>query len=298
MHVFVTGGSGFVGSHVIPTLIASGHSVKALARSDASINAVKSMGAIPVQGGQNDLNVLSKAASEADAVIHLSFDHAAAFGGNAVQACEDDRKVISTICDALLASGKNKTFLGTSGFSGCDGPDENSRAMPNPRMPRYLSEELVKSYAQKGLRCLTVRLSTVTHGPDRMHPFIASQISIAKKNGVAAYVGEGISCWPAVHVRDAAKLYVLALDKGPSGVNLHAVGEAGHPTKSITEFIAKKLNVGTKSLPPPEAMKEYGMIGHHMSSGQRTSSTSTREWTGWQPKEIGLFEEMDKYYTF
>ena len=298
MHVFVTGGSGFVGSSVIPVLIASGHTVKALARSDASVNAVKSLGATPVLGGQADLDILSKAANEADAVIHLSFDHLAAFRGDPIKACDEDYAAISTTCDALLASGKNKTFLGTSGLLGCDGPDEKSHLRPNPRLPRHLSDELVASYAGKGLRCLTIRLAPITHGPDRMHPFIATQISIAKKNGVAAYVGEGTACWPAVHVQDAAKLYALALEKGPSGVNLHAVGESGYPTKSITEFIAKKLNVGTKSLTPQEAMTDYGVIGNLMGLGQKSTALLTKEWTGWEPKEYGLFEEMEQNYTF
>jgi len=73
MHVFVTGPSGHAGSYVIPELIAAGHEVTGLARSDKSAAAVSALGARVCRGDLADLDVLKAAAGESDGVIHLGY---------------------------------------------------------------------------------------------------------------------------------------------------------------------------------------------------------------------------------
>jgi nucleoside-diphosphate-sugar epimerase len=127
--------------------------------------------------------------------------------------------------------------------------------------------------------------------------FISGQVGIAKKSGFVGYVGEGNNVWPSVHVQDAATLYVLALtsDKVKAGSNLHAVANEGVPTKEIAEFIAKKTGLETKSIPPAEAMGHWGFLGMVLSIGGKTTTKLTQEWTGWEPKQQGLFEELESY---
>ncbi|CAD6586180.1 MAG: hypothetical protein CYPHOPRED_003439 [Cyphobasidiales sp. Tagirdzhanova-0007] len=294
MHVFVTGGSGLVGSSLLPLLVKAGHKVTALARSDAAADKLSSLGATPIKGSHTDLEVLGRAASEADAVIHLAFNHnVMAKPGGMLQACEEDRAAISAMCEPL--SGTGKTYLGTSGTFGSDGPDEKSVKMPNAHSPRYLSEELVIKYADKNIRTLIVRLPPVVHGPGYEHPFVATQVAVAKKIGFAAYVGDGSQVWPSVHVKDATELYLLALSKEPSGVFLHGVQEEGISTKDLTSFIAGKLSLEAKSVTLEEAMKDYGFVGGLMSMGNKATTEYTRKWTGWEPKEYGLFVEMQNY---
>jgi len=293
MHVFVTGGSGLVGSSLIPALIEAGHKVTALARSDASASKVTSLGATSIKGSHTDLEVLSNAASQADAVIHAAFNHEAMLSGKVVQACEEDRAAISALCDPIVGTGK--TFMYTAGTFSNAGPDEKAGKVHNPHSPRPLSEELTLKYADKGVRAIVVRLPPVVHGPGFEHLFISTQIKVAKQSGVAVYVGDGTQVWSSVHVKDVAKLFVLALTNGPGGVNLHAVQEEGIPTKEIAEHIGKKLGVNTKSDTMEVAMQSYGMIGMIMSMGGRTTADYTKEWTGWEPTECGLFEEMEGY---
>jgi nucleoside-diphosphate-sugar epimerase len=270
MRVFVTGGSGFCGSAVIPQLIAAGHTVSAIARSDKSADKLKSWGvSTVVKGDIVDLEILSEQAKNSEA-----------------------------LCDGLLAgNGTNKTFVGTSGTLGLTGLDESSTMAASPHMPRYLSDQLTMSYKEKGLRVMIVRLSPVVHGPgkENEHPFVTGQIAATKKAGFAAYVEGGSNLWPSVHVKDAASLYVLGLEKAPSGVSLHGAAEEGIPTKEIAEFIAKKMGVEAKNVNREEAMAHFGWLGMIMQLGGKVTTEKTREWTGWKPVEYGLFEELENY---
>lgn len=81
MRIFVTGASGWIGSAVVPELIAAGHRVVGLARSDSSAAALTAARAEVVRGTIDDLDVLRAAAAASDGVIHLAFKHDIAFSG-------------------------------------------------------------------------------------------------------------------------------------------------------------------------------------------------------------------------
>lgn len=183
----------------------------------------------------------------------------------------------------------------TAGLLGMVGEDEDS-----PKAPQDLrgqSESLTLDYSKKGIRTMNVRLSPVTHGPTTEHPFISVQIAKAKANGYVAVVGKGDNVWSSVHVKDAASVFVLGLEKAPAGVNLHAVQEEGIPLQDIADFISKKLDLPVKSVPASETAS-WGFIGIVIGLNSRGTAKKTKEWLGWEPKEYGLFEEMDKNYKF
>lgn len=297
MHVFVTGASGLVGKELIPQLVAACHTVSALARSDTSAATVKALGASDiVKGSADDSEVLAEACRKADAVIHLAFDHDLAFKEHKfAEACAKDRIAIKAMCDALAESGANKTFLYSSGTLTIKGSDEMSEREKNPNFPRYMSEDLSLSYADKGLRTLIVCLPPVVHGPGAEHPFITPQIAAAKKVGYVGYIEGSDAAWPSTHAKDAARMYVLGLEKGPNGSLLFPVHEEGVPTKSIAEFIAKKMDLPLKSVTPEDAMGLWGMVGMLLQMGHRITPTYSKKWTGWEPTEYGLFQELENY---
>jgi nucleoside-diphosphate-sugar epimerase len=74
MHIFITGGTGRIGSAVVAELLGSGHTVLALARSDSSAAALETAGAEPLRGDLADVPALRAGAARADGVIHLAFN--------------------------------------------------------------------------------------------------------------------------------------------------------------------------------------------------------------------------------
>jgi nucleoside-diphosphate-sugar epimerase len=297
MQIFITGGSGFLGSELIPQLIAAGHQVIALSRTPDSDAQLIARGATPVRGTHLSLDVLAQQSAEADGVIHAAFPqrgHGGAYDPNwYINACREDREAISAMGDRL--TGTNKPFIYTSGTLGGVAPDEESPKPVNPNYPRALSEEATLAYTAKGVRAIVVRIPPVTHGPGHRHPFITVQVDTAKKVGFAGYPGDGTQVWPSSHVADVAHAYVLALTSCPAGVCLQPVQEEGISVKSIAEFIGNKLGVPTQSVPPEEATEHWGFVGSLLTANNPTTSKKTREWLGWEPKEYGLFKELEEY---
>src|ERR1700760_3207245 len=110
MRVFVTGAAGFIGTAVTQELIANGHEVLGLARSDANVAALKKLGAKIHHGSLEDLDSLREGAKAADGVIHLAFNHDfSKFAENG----QLDKRAIEAMGEIL--EGTNKPFIVTSG---------------------------------------------------------------------------------------------------------------------------------------------------------------------------------------
>ena len=292
----MTGASGHVGSAIVPLLLSKGHSITGLARSQASADKLVKMGVEPILGSQSDLPILTKAASEADVILHLAFDHEIMGKGDWAGASNGDLEAINAMGTAIAGSGK--TFMVASGTLGLAGKDETSgrSSIHSPRK----SEETLSQFTSKNVRTIVLRLPPVVHSNRNEHPFITGQINFAKEKGYAPYVGQGDNTWESAHVDDVADLVVRSLDPNtvPSGSNIHAVGQEGIPVKDIAEFVAKKLGVETKSVTKEEQAGLGGFIGMVLGLGGQTTTKLTREWTGWNPTGPTLFEDLEGYSGF
>src|SRR5919201_4396798 len=248
MRVFVTGGSGWIGSALVPELIRRNHQVLGLARSSASATALQANGAEALRGDIDDLGTLRAGADRCDGVIHLAFKHDIAFSPEGmVAAATADRQAIDAIGETL--AGSDRPFViasGTPAVPGRVATEHDDAAAVGPAAARAANARSVVAFAARGVRSSVVRLPRSVHGKGERHGFIPRLIAIAREKGVSGYVGDGSSRWPAVHVVDAAHLFCLALEKAPAGSVLHAVGDEGIPTREIAEVIGRNLNVPTE----------------------------------------------------
>ena len=290
MRVFVTGATGFVGTAVVKELLAAGHQVLGLARSDASAKKLIAAGATPHQGDLEDLDSLKSGAKQADAVIHTGFIHDFT---RFKEVCDVDSKAIDTI--AAVLKGSNRPFLVTSGTALVSpGKLAIETITPpfNPAWPRASEKIADKAAAELGVKASSIRLSPSVHGEGDLHGFVPILINIARQKGVSAYIGEGGNRWNAVHRLDSAHLYRLALEKGEGGVHFHAVGEESITFKSIAEAIGKKLNIPVVSKSPEEAAEHFGWFANFAAVDCPASSQITQERLNWHPTHSTLLADL------
>ncbi|SDA31321.1 SDR family oxidoreductase [Sphingomonas sp. NFR15] len=285
MRVFVTGATGFVGSAVVRDLLDAGHEVLGLARSDASAAALERAGAKVHRGGLDDLDSLRRGAAAADGVIHTAFNHD--FSRYAANAAEDAR-AIEAMGAVLAASAR--PMLVTSGLAMLAAGRLATEQDRSPETLPRRSEAAAAAAAAAGARASTVRLAPTTHGAGD-HGFVPFLIEIARRKGIAAYVGDGANRWAATHRGDAARLYRLALERGAGGETYHAVAEEGVPFRAIAEAIGQGLGMPVVSVTPEQAADHFGWLAMFAGADIAASSARTRDILGWRPEQPGLFED-------
>ena len=288
MRIFVTGATGFIGSAVVKELLAAGHQVLGMARSEAGAKSLAATGAQVHRGDLQDLESLRSGAVASEGVIHTAFIHDfSKFQEN----CEIDRRAIEALGSVL--AGSDRPFIVTSGTAGLAAPGqvatEDHAVPPDFPFPR-VSEQT--ALALKGVSASVMRLPQV-HNPVKQG-LVTYLVAIAREKGVSAYVGEGRNRWAAAHISDVAHLYRLALEKHEAGARYHAVAEEGVPMRDIAETIGRGLKVPVVSLSPEKAAAHFGWLALFAGADLVASSEKTRKNLGWNPTGPGLIADLQR----
>ncbi|MFF3490186.1 SDR family oxidoreductase [Streptomyces sp. NPDC002795] len=290
MRVFITGGTGLIGSAVVAELLAAGHTVTALARSDASAEKATAAGADVLRGGLTDLDVLRTGAEQADGVVHLAFSNDFSSPEALARAVAEEGAALKTLGDALVDSDRPLvTVSGTPWVAGRASTEEDPLPTDGPVGGRGVSVQRALGLASRGVRSSAIRLPRTVHN-EGDGGFAGLLTQIARRTGVAGYPGDGTQRWPAVHALDAAVLFRLALEKGPAGSAWHAVADEGDAVGDIAAVIGRRLGVPAESVPE----ENFGPLGPVFATDQPSSSAHTRAALGWQPTHPGLLDDLEK----
>jgi nucleoside-diphosphate-sugar epimerase len=303
VRVFVTGGTGHSGSYIIPELIAAGHEVTGLARSDTAAVALSAQGAKVRRGSLEDLDGLKEAAADSDGVIHVAHrqDLLPSGGMDAVAAAE--LPIMLAYGEALAGTGKPLVAAGSIGSAGNLGrpATEEDPALPSgdeykgTLRVRNVVETAVVGLAERGVRSSIVRLPPIAHSTTDSAGFLPGLIALAQDKGFAGYPGDGMNLWNAVHIRDVASVFRLALEKGPAGRYWHAVQDGGIPFREIAEAIGSRLDMPAVSVPADVLMLPgyFGMFTNLVTLDLPASNLITRQTLGWEPAQPKLLADLD-----
>ncbi|GII57598.1 NAD-dependent epimerase [Planotetraspora thailandica] len=285
MKVFITGGSGYLGQAVIRALTAHGHTVSGLARSDAADRTVSALGAEVVRGGLTDLDILRKAADDADGVINLAQHQG-----------PEVAEIGLAAATAMLDGAGDRPYVHTSGtwvYGDTTGvADEDSPAAP-PALVSWLpgSDAQVLARAGQGGRPVLV-MPGVVYGGGRglIEEFYAKP---ARRDGEVRYIGTGSNRWAVVHVDDVAELYVLALGAEPGRKYLAAADQA--PTVlEIARAVAEANGIPGKvaSITLEQAYEQMGPLADAFALDQQVTSARARAELGWRPAARDVLAEL------
>lgn len=289
MRVFLTGATGFVGSHIVPELLAGGHDVLGLTRSDEGAAKLASWGAQVHRGDLENPSTLADGVADADAVIHCAFDHNfETFFENT----KKDERNIRAMGAALEGTGK--PILITSGV-GIGTPREGGAAVedvlnPDHANPRIATELAGAELIARRIDVRTIRLPQV-HDRSRAG-LITPLIAEARRSGAIGYVGEGRNRWAAAHVSDVARLYVLALEKGEPGARYNASAEEGVTARDIAEVISAGTGLPARSISSDEIDTYFGWMATFANIEMSASSEWTRARLGWEPEGPDLLSDL------
>ncbi|MFF7198528.1 SDR family oxidoreductase [Streptomyces sp. NPDC008079] len=289
MRVFVTGGTGLIGSAVVAELLGNGHTVLALTRSDASARAAEAAGAEAIRGDLADLDALRTGAGRADGVVHLAFANDFSSAEAVANAVAEETAALAALGEALVGSDRPfVTASGTPYVPGRASVESDPVPTEGPVGGRGRAVTAVLDLASRGVRSSAVRLPRTVHN-EGAGGFAGLLTHIARQSGVSGYPGDGTQRWPAVHALDAAVLFRLALEGAEAGTAWHAVADEGDQVRDIAAVIGRRLNLPVESVPA----ETYGTLGPIFAADQPSSSAHTRKVLGWEPKHPGLLEDLE-----
>ncbi|HEX6340723.1 SDR family oxidoreductase [Umezawaea sp.] len=289
MRVFITGGTGLIGSAVVAELLDHGHTVLALARSDASARAAEANGAEPLRGALADLDVLRAGVAKADGVVHLAFANDFSGPDALAAAVAEETAALETLGRELVGSDRPLvTVSGTPWVPGRVSTEADPPATEGPVGGRGRAVAAVLDLAPRGVRSTAVRLPRTVHHRGE-GGFAGLLTTTARRTGVSGYPGDGAQRWPAVHALDAAVLFRLALESAPAGTSWHAVADEGDEVRAIAAVIGRRLGLPVASVPE----ETYGPLGPIFATDQPSSSARTRQALGWEPRHPSLLEDLE-----
>ncbi|HEX6464560.1 MAG TPA: NAD-dependent epimerase/dehydratase family protein [Vicinamibacterales bacterium] len=276
MRVFLTGGTGYVGSAVLEALVRAGHHVNALVRNSEGAASVQTRGGHPVVGDILRRASWHDAAAAADGAIHAAVD----YGPRQVAT---DQAAID--CMVALPEKRGRFVIYTSGIwilGPAPAPvDENAQVNPIEIASwRPAHERRVLSAASVGLRAIVIRPGIVYGGARG----IVGDLLKDAANSLVRIVGTGENHWPLIYDRDLGELYARIVGTpGASGI-YHATDGGAETVNEIVAALADHAPTepSVRHVPLEEARKKMGAYADALALDQIVRSPRALA-LGWAP---------------
>ena len=290
MHLFITGASGFIGTAVARHLLAAGHTLTGVARSEGSASRLTAAGVAVQHGDLEDAGRLAGAMAEAEGVVHIAV-------GGPRGVTDADQRAVAVMIEAL--QGRDAPLIVTSGvgvYAGIGLPvvDEETPldAPVPPQVPRVRLEEQTVAAAARGVRAMVLRPAHA-YGSGGCGIFTRMQIEYATRSGTAAYVGEGAVPYGTVHLEDLAAAYVAALRHGRAGTRYNIVGHT-FSTREVAGAVAHAVGADGRpvSLSAAQAQDAWGPLSGVLIAAPSISSLRATRELQWTPRSPTLTHEL------
>lgn len=293
MKIFIPGATGYIGGTVAAHLLAEGHDILGLARTEQKATALRAIGIEPLLGDLEQAEILARGARTTDATISVADSDRLDLATTLVEAMAGSGKtLIHTSGSSIVVDDAKGAFAGTNVYS----DDAHYEPMEH-RLARIAVDQFVRTAGiTRGIRAMVV-CPTMVYGPGRGIKADSDQIPkvVAKSRTVGAgvYVGDGLNIWSNVHVDDLASLYSLVLEKAPSGSFLFAEnGESD--MRGVAAAVSASLGLGgrTRSWPLDKAVAELGLWPQvALATNCRVRAVNARA-LGWRPNGPSLAQAI------
>ena len=293
MRVFLTGGTGYIGSAVLDALLRAGHRVTAMVRDPEKAARLTARGAATVVGELSKPKTFAAALAGAEAVVHTAYEMSP-------RGVEKDRDAIETLLSSLKPASSDtvRRFIYTSGVwvlgNTTDPADEQMAIDPVAHVAwRAAHEQRVLEAGQNGLRTIVVRPGIV-YGGSRG---IVSDLLKDALNGMMRVIGTGKNRWPTIYDRDLGDLYARLLLAPDAGGIYHANDETDARVNDIVDAIADHLphRPDIRHMPLPEARRKLGSYADALALDQRVRSPRAKA-LGWAPTLSSIIANVPRLF--
>jgi len=276
MRVFLTGGTGYVGSAVLESLVRQGHQVDALVRNSEGAARVQARGAHAIVGDLQNAASWRDAAAAADGVIHAAVDYSVR-----------QRQVDTAAVDVLTAlpPRAGRFLIYTSGIwvlgPAPEPVDETAPVNPVELVSWRPAHELrIQATAAQGVRAIVVRPGIV-YGRARG---IVGDLLKDAANSLVRIVGRGDNHWPLVYDRDLGELYARLVNTQDAAGVYHATDGGAETVNEIVAALAEHAPTqpSIRHVPLAEARKKMGPYADALALDQIVRSPRARA-LGWAP---------------
>ncbi len=286
MQVALTGGVGFVGSHILTELQEHGHRVTALVRDQSQAGAVGASGAEAEVIDLYDRSAVVSVLRRADGVIHTASPGDATSAGL-------DTAVVDAVIEALEGTGK--AYLQISGLwvFGANSSITEESPFRAPAMVAWKEPIERRALRAKGIR-VVVPISSVAYG-DGGGGIPGLLLGSPRDDaGNLLMLGTGQQHWSTVHVADLADFFRRALESD-SAHGYYVIGSGLNSTVAeITQAAA--IAAGAAGAVPGSDDEARARLGDYFAEvlllDQGTKAARARSELGWTPSHPSLVDEF------